>query len=63
MYIIVTYLIEILQPVMLSSLHDQSPLVVVVVDSRCFQTDGAFMDQWWMQRVQSRNILRSNIYV
>lgn len=36
------------KPVMLSLLHDQCPLVVVVVNSWRLQTDCAFMDQWWM---------------
>lgn len=47
-----TVVVRILLPVMLSSLHDQCPLVIVVVHSWCFQTDSAFMYQRWMQRVQ-----------
>lgn len=38
-------------PIMLSPLQDDCPLVVVVVNSWCLQTDGAFVDQRWMQRV------------
>lgn len=48
-----------LLPVVLSPLQDERPLVVVVVNSWCLQTDGAFMDQRWMQWVQSRNTLQS----
>lgn len=38
---------------MLPPLQDECPLVVVVVNSQSLQTDGAFRDQRWMQRVQS----------
>lgn len=48
-----------LLPVVLSPLQDECPLVVVVVNSWSLQTDGAFMDQRWMQRVQSWNALRN----
>lgn len=34
-----------MRPEMLSSLQDESPLMVVVVNVLCLQTDGAFKDQ------------------
>lgn len=37
---------------MLSHLQDECPLVVVVVNSRGLQTNDAFVDQRWVQRVQ-----------
>ena len=39
---------QVLLLVMFSSLQDECPLVVVVVNSWCLQTDGGFMDPRWM---------------
>lgn len=47
---------------MLSRLQDECPLVVVVVNSRSLQTNGAFVDQRWMQRVQPWDDLWENIH-
>ena len=36
------------RPEMLSSLQDESSLVVVMVNVVCLQTDGAFKDEGWV---------------
>lgn len=47
---------------MLSRLQDECPLVVVLVNSRSLQTNCAFVDQRWMQRVQPWDDLWEKIH-
>lgn len=54
---------HLMMPVVLSPLQDLRPLVVVVVNRRRLQSDGAFRDQMRMQRVQSMNTPEESRYM